>query len=51
MVAYQAERAALREYGRLLINRAIRKSKPHTVGNAVTLCRLCRLAIGKGLAV
>src|SRR5213080_1233616 len=50
VVAHESKCAALREYGRVLIDRAIFKAKYQMVGYAIAPCVLRHLTIGEGLA-
>jgi hypothetical protein len=51
MIAQKPESASLREYGRVVIDRTILKSKNQTAGDPVTLCDLGHLPVGKAPAV
>src|SRR5439155_25515746 len=50
VVAQESECAALRKYGRVLIDRTIFETKYQMVGYAIALCVLRHLTIGEGLA-
>ena len=50
VVAQESESAALREYGLILVDRAIFEAKYQLVRYATALCDLCHLTIGDGFA-
>src|SRR5206468_12629904 len=51
MIVQNPESTSLREYGCVVIDRAIFKAKNQTAGDPVTLCDLGHLTIGKALAI
>ena len=51
MVAQQPERPALREDGRVLIDRPIFETKDQVVRDAITMGVLRHLTVGNGLSV
>jgi hypothetical protein len=51
MIAQKPERAPLREYGRVVIDRTILKAKDQTARHPVTLCDLGYFTVCNALAI
>jgi len=49
-VAPKSKRAALREYGRLLIERTVFEAKDQMTRYAIAICDLCELTVSEELA-